>query len=264
MHSSGAISGAVSQSAACSKRKFSLHSGSARTKMAAHLTHVFARTPRPAPHPAAHPPPQTLKRKCPNCSWKSGKENACTFVFSSFSSHFSRIALWKGEKFNSSRSTIFTWLQESFPFDFWLCVCVCVRACVHARECIFVCVCVRVWVAAQNIFLVFGSLLAWLSLGLDRGARYGVWGSSFGVQGSAFGPGEFLASCGLFLLIAGQLEMFELLEDYCRICPCRWAVKNLSFALTPITSGWTNSPTHLPTAHPPPMANPPYFICFSR
>lgn len=45
MHNSGAISGAVSQSAACSKRKFSLHSGSARTKMAAHLTHVFARTP---------------------------------------------------------------------------------------------------------------------------------------------------------------------------------------------------------------------------
>lgn len=63
-----------------------------------------------------------------------------------------------------------------------------------------------------------------------------------GVQGSDADSG-FLGSCGRFLLIAGQLEMFELLEDYCRICPCRWPVKNLSFALAPITSGWWDKPT---------------------
>lgn len=62
MHSSGAISGAVSQSAACSKRKFSLHSGSARTKMAAHLTHVFARTPA-LPRPSSAPDSQKKMSK---------------------------------------------------------------------------------------------------------------------------------------------------------------------------------------------------------
>lgn len=224
MHSSGAISGAVSQSAACSKRKFSLHSGSARTKMAAHLTHVFARTPRPAPHPAAHPPPQTLKRKCPNCSWKSGKENACTFVFSSFSSHFSRkLALWKGEKFNSSRSTIFTWLQESFPFDFWLCVCV--RVCMLAS--VYSCACVCVFELLHKTFFwsldLFWPGWAWAWIGA-RGMACGARVSGFRVQRLALASslpaaGSFCLSpanskcsnCSRitagFVLVAGQLRI---------------------------------------------------------
>lgn len=115
------------------------------------------------------------------------------------------------------------------------CVCACSRVYIRVRVCACLSCCTKhfsgLWISSGLAELGLGSGLGvW-------GSGFGVRGSSFGVQGSAFGPGEFLASCGLFLLIAGQLEMFELLEDYCRICPCRWPVKNLSFALTPITSG---------------------------
>lgn len=144
MHSSGAISGAVSQSAACSKRKFSLHSGSARTKMAAHLTHVFARTPRPAPHPAAYPPPQTLKENVQIAVGKAGKR---MHVRSSFL-RFPAISAENShcEKAKSSTAAAQPFLPDCKKVFHLIsgsvCVFLCVCACVHARECIFVCVCV--------------------------------------------------------------------------------------------------------------------------
>lgn len=142
MHNSGAISGAVSQSAACSKRKFSLHSGSARTKMAAHLTHVFTRTPPCCSPSTLHP-----KLSKENVQIAVGKEGKRMYVRSSFL-RFPAISAENShcEKAKSSTAAAQPFLPDCkkvfhlISGSVRVCVCVCMLASVYSR--VSVCVCV--------------------------------------------------------------------------------------------------------------------------
>lgn len=146
MHSSGAISGAVSQSAACSKRKFSLHSGSARTKMAAHLTHVFARTPA---LPRTLPPILRPRLSKENVQIAVGKAGKRMHVRSSFL-RFPAISAENShcEKAKSSTAAAQPFLPDCkkvfhlISCSVCACVCACSRVYIRVRVCL--CVCVRV------------------------------------------------------------------------------------------------------------------------
>lgn len=224
MHSSGGNSGAVSQSAACSKRKFSLHSGSARTKMAAHLTHVFARAP--------HPEPCRLRLSKELSKLQLEKrERVCTTVRTYVRSSFLRFPAISAENSHCEKAKSSTAAAQPFLPD-------CKKVFHLISSSVCVCVCIYVCACLSCCTKHFSAL--WIWSGQVQGSDANVAADS-----------GFLGSCGRFLLIAGQLEMFELLEDYCRICPCRWPVKNLSFALAAIISGWLraahrrNTPPHL-------------------
>lgn len=135
MHSSDGISGAVSQSAACSKRKFSLHSGSARTKMAAHLTHVFARAPHSVPCRLR------LSKELSKLQLEK-RERACTYVRSSFL-RFPAISAENShcEKAKSSTAAAQPFLPDCkkvfhlISGSVCICVCVCVSVCASVSTC---------------------------------------------------------------------------------------------------------------------------------